>query len=108
MGGSKEMKKLYFLSTSLLTLLIFGTINSPQAQITRITIAYSSLGPTQTNLWVSKEARLFDKYGLDVTLVLMGGGLRTIQSLIAGDISFPQGGGEAVLVGNLKGAGTSI
>ncbi|MBI4524367.1 MAG: ABC transporter substrate-binding protein [Deltaproteobacteria bacterium] len=66
------------------------------------------MSPTQTNLWISKEAGLFDKYGLDVTLVLIGGGLRTIQSLIAGDVSFAQGGGEAVLVANLKGADTAI
>ncbi len=108
MGGSKKMKKLYFLSTSLLTLLIFGTINSLQAQITKISIAYPALSPAYTNLWVSKEAGLFDKYGLDVTLVLMGGGLRITQSLIAGDISFAGGGGEAALVANLKGADTTI
>ena len=101
------MKKQYVIPASFL-ILLFVWNNSSQAQITRISIAYSALSPTQTNLWVSKEAGLFDKYGLDVTLVLIGGGLRTIQSLIAGDISFAQAGGEAGVVANLKGADTTI
>src|SRR3990170_721999 len=101
------MKKLYVISACFLVLLFAGN-NSSHAQLTRISIAYPALSPAYTNLWVSKEAGLFDKYGLDVTLVLMGGGLRITQSLIAGDISFAGGGGEAVLVANLKGADTTI
>ena len=101
------MKKQYVIPASFL-ILLFVWNNSSQAQITRISIAYPAFNPAQTNLWISKEAGLFEKYGLDVNLVFVDGTLRTIQSLIAGDISFAQGGGEAVLVANLKGAETTI
>ena len=101
------MKKQYVIPASFLVFLLVWN-NSSQAQITRISIAYAALAPTHTILWVSKEAGLFDKYGLAVSPVLVAGTLRTTQSLIAGDISFAAGGGEAGLVANLKGADTTI
>ena len=87
---------------------VFVWTDTTAAQNTRISIAYSALSPPLTNLWISQEARLFEKYGLDVTLVLVNGGLRTIQSLIAGDVFFAGGGGETSLVANLQGADTTI
>ncbi|MBI4527332.1 MAG: ABC transporter substrate-binding protein [Deltaproteobacteria bacterium] len=102
------MKRPYSFSATIFFLLLFIWHNSSQARTEKITIGYSALGPTQTSIWIPKESRSFEKYGLDVTLVLINGGLRTIQSLIAGDISFAHAGGEAALVANLKGADTTI
>ena len=102
------MKKPYIVATFTLGVLAFAWINSSQARMEKITIGYSALGPTQTSIWIPKESRLFEKYGLDVTLVLMNGGLMTMQSLIAGDISFAHAGGEVGLVANLKGADSTI
>ncbi len=102
------MKKRCVISAFLLTVLLFVWNDRSQARMEKIAIGYSALGPTQTSIWIPKEARLFDKYGVDVTPVLIGGSLRTTQSLIAGDISFAHDGGEAGLVANLKGADTTI
>jgi ABC-type nitrate/sulfonate/bicarbonate transport system substrate-binding protein len=37
-------------------------------------------------IWVAKEGRLFDKHGLDLNLVYISGGPRSIMSLIGGSV----------------------
>jgi NitT/TauT family transport system substrate-binding protein len=54
---------------------------------------------------VAEEKKLFQKYGIEPeVIVLGGGGARGVSSLIAGDIQFSTGGGDAVVRASAQGA----
>ena len=52
----------------------------------RIYTAYFSPAPGASSvIWVAKEARLFEKHGLDVAPVLIPSSVRTLQAMLAGE-----------------------
>jgi hypothetical protein len=51
----------------------------------KIRIGYPSLSFRQSNVWVAKEMKLFDKYGLEVEPIFLRGGQMATQALVAGD-----------------------
>jgi ABC-type nitrate/sulfonate/bicarbonate transport system substrate-binding protein/LysM repeat protein len=80
--------------------------DGPASQgLKKIAIAYSSISPSQSPIWVTYEAGLFRKYGLDVEMIFIESGSRTVQTLISGDVAAAQVGGAPVVQSNLKGSG---
>jgi hypothetical protein len=72
-------------------------------------VAYISDSPASASAyWVAQDAGFFKKHGLDVDLIFINGSTRAIQSLIAGDVSFSSGAGNAVINGKLAGADIAI
>ena len=70
-------------------LLALLTAWSSEAQPTRpqqLKVAISTTEPHNLPLWVAKEKKLFDKYGLDVELIFVSGGTLVAQMLAAGEI----------------------
>lgn len=51
----------------------------------KIRIGYPSLSFRQSNVWVAKEMKLFEKYGLEVEPIFLRGGQMATQALVAGD-----------------------
>ena len=75
----------------------------------RLRIGLSSISATNGSVWVAEERGLFRKYGADVEVIIIGGGgARVVSSLLAGDIHFSVGGGEASIRSQLKGVETVI
>jgi len=58
--------------------------------------------------WVAKEAKLFEKYGLDLNLVYISGGPRSIMSLIGGSVQFVNHSGMPALEAFQRGADTAL
>jgi NitT/TauT family transport system substrate-binding protein len=60
----------------------------PLAAQTRqqVRVAVSTATPHNTPLWVAKDKKIFEKYGLDVQLIFVGGGALVAQMLAAGEI----------------------
>src|SRR3954470_11695710 len=54
----------------------------------KVTIAYSSVSGDFLPLWVTFEAGLFAKHGLDVELTYIASGTTTMQSLLANEVQF--------------------
>jgi NitT/TauT family transport system substrate-binding protein len=71
----------------------------------RIAIAYSAISPSQSPAWVAYEQGLFKKYGLDVQLIFIEAGSRTVQTLVSGDVAAAQVAGTSVMQSNLQGSG---
>jgi NitT/TauT family transport system substrate-binding protein len=70
----------------------------------RINTAYISTTPgTSTVIQVAKETRLFDKHGIDATVIFISGSVRGIQSILAGEIPIGEGGGPALASARLAG-----
>ena len=70
----------------------------------RIYTAYFSPAPgASAVIWVAKEARLFEKYGLDVAPVLIPSSVRTLQAMLAGESAIAESAGPAVASARLAG-----
>ncbi|MGH7796754.1 MAG: ABC transporter substrate-binding protein [Candidatus Binatia bacterium] len=71
----------------------------------RVRIGLSSISATSGSIWVAEENGLFKKHGLDAEVIIIGGGAaRVVSSLVAGEIQFSVGGGDAVIRAALRGA----
>jgi NitT/TauT family transport system substrate-binding protein len=79
---------------------------TPAAQpLKKIAIAYSGISASQSPAWVAYEHGLFKKYGLDVQLIFIEAGSRTVQTLVSGDVAAAQVAGASVMQSNLQGSG---
>jgi NitT/TauT family transport system substrate-binding protein len=71
----------------------------------KVRIGLSSISATSGSIWVAEEKGLFKKHGLDAEVIIIGGGAsRVVSSLVAGEIQFSVGGGDAVIRAALRGA----
>jgi NitT/TauT family transport system substrate-binding protein len=68
------------------------------AQTKRIAAGYSAISATQTGFYLAKDAKIFDKYGLNVDPVYVAGGSRMAQAIIAGEFALALAGGNIVNV----------
>ncbi|HWH79982.1 MAG TPA: hypothetical protein VNT76_21520, partial [Candidatus Binatus sp.] len=72
----------------------------------RINASYGAISGSMAPIWVAKEARLFDKQGLDLNLVYIPGGPRSIMSLIGNSVQFVNHSGMPALEAYQRGADT--
>ena len=70
----------------------------------KINTAYISTTPgSSTVLQVAKDARIFEKHGIDATVIFISGSVRGIQSILAGEIPIGEGGGPGLASARLAG-----
>ncbi len=82
----------------------FALVASQASAAERIYTAYFSPAPGGSSvIWVAKEARLFDKHGLDVAPVLIPSSVRTLQAVLAGESAIAESAGPAVVSARLAG-----
>jgi ABC-type nitrate/sulfonate/bicarbonate transport system substrate-binding protein len=89
-------------SAAIFALLVFCQFPA-QAQ-TKMTVAYSSIGPMATGVWMAKESGAFEKYGLQADIILITSGPVSVQSLIGGDLQVVSAASNAVVNAILNGA----
>ena len=91
-------------------LVVIGLLTSAIAGAQeRLRVGLSSVSATQGAMWVAEERGLFKKYGIDPEVIVIGGGASlVVSSLLAGEIQFSVGGGDAVIRAALKGADTVL
>jgi NitT/TauT family transport system substrate-binding protein len=87
------MNKELIVFVVLLASLIHGPLH---AQTKRIAVAYSAISATQSGFYLAKDAKIFEKHGLDVDPVYVAGGSRVSQTVIAGEFAVALAGGNIV------------
>jgi ABC-type nitrate/sulfonate/bicarbonate transport system substrate-binding protein len=85
-----------------LAFVLFTWASSSNAE--KLRVAYPTLGPGSTPSWVALEAGFWKKNGLDVELILLGGGARMLPALISGSVDVILGSDTGVTLANLQGA----
>src|SRR3972149_3505812 len=60
----------------------------------KLTVGWSAVAGSQAPLWITKEAGLFSKYGIDAFLIYLDGGSKAAQAMLAGDVPLAEVGGE--------------
>ena len=86
------------------TLLYFSNTPSAFAQLTRLKTSYSALTANMAAYWLAKDAKIFEKHGLSVDVVLIESGVTTVQALTAGETQIAMGGGTVAVTSNLAGS----
>jgi NitT/TauT family transport system substrate-binding protein len=71
---------------------------------TKMRVAYSSIGPMATGVWMAKESGAFEKYGIQADIILVTAGPIAVQSLIGGDLHAVSAASNAVINAILNGA----
>lgn len=69
-----------------------------------VRVAYSAISGAMGPLWVAHDLGIFNRYGLDVQLLYIGGGSVVTQALLSGDVQFVRLGANAVVQASLRGA----
>src|SRR5215470_9142721 len=70
----------------------------------KLNTSYISTAPgSSTVIQVAKDVRIFDKYGLDATVIFISGSIRGIQAILAGEIPIGEGGGPGLASAKLAG-----
>jgi len=94
-----------FLAVLLLVLLSGPVIvRSGESGKEQISVAYASISPSMSGIWMAKEIGAFDRHGLNVDLVYISSGATAIQGLVGGSVHAALGASNAVLAAILKGA----
>ncbi len=78
------------------------------AKLEKLTIGWSAIAGSQAPFWITKEAALFEKNGIDVTMIYVDGGSKATQAMISGDMPIAQVGGNAPVVARLRGADITL
>lgn len=76
-------KQRRFFASLCFALLVCST-EAPAAE--RLRVAFPSLGIALSPSWVTLDKGLWRKYGLDVELILLSGGARTVPALLSGSV----------------------
>jgi NitT/TauT family transport system substrate-binding protein len=93
----------------LAVIMFFVLSPSPALGLDKIRIGLSSVSALHGAVWVAEEKGLFKKHGMEPEVIVIGGGAaRGVSALIAGDIQFLSGAGDAVINANLRGADVII
>jgi ABC-type nitrate/sulfonate/bicarbonate transport system substrate-binding protein len=71
---------------------------------TKMTVAYSSIGPMAAGVWMAKESGAFEKYGIQADILLITSGPVSVQALIGGDLHVVSAASNAVINAILNGA----
>jgi ABC-type nitrate/sulfonate/bicarbonate transport system substrate-binding protein len=75
------------------------------AEKTKLTLGYSTTGPTAVGLWLTKDIGAFEKYGVDPTLIFISSSPVMVPALIGGDVQAAIAGANAVIAAVVGGAG---
>jgi NitT/TauT family transport system substrate-binding protein len=82
---------------------------APLSAQEKLRVGLSSVSATNGSIWAAEDKGLFRKHGLDVEVIVVGGGgARVVSSLVAGDLHFSVGGGEGSVRSQIRGADTVI
>ena len=79
-------------------------VAQPSLAADKLNTAYISTTPgASTVLQVAKDTRIFEKHGIDATVIFISGSVRGIQSILAGEILIGEGGGPGLASARLAG-----
>jgi NitT/TauT family transport system substrate-binding protein len=90
----------------LLTIAVTNSSLAQSSRLPQLQLAVSTATPHNTPLWVAKDKKIFDKYGVDVQMIFVMGGALVSQMLAAGEIQVAANAPAALV--SLIAGGTDI
>jgi NitT/TauT family transport system substrate-binding protein len=74
----------------------------------KVVADFGGVSGFQSASWVAKDLKLFEKHGIDVDLVMITGGARSVAALLGGSTQFATGSGTAPLQAYARGSDVVI
>jgi NitT/TauT family transport system substrate-binding protein len=74
------------------------------AELRKLSLGYSTVGPSGIGLWMAKEIGAFEKYGVNADLIFISSGPVVVQALIGGDLHGGLAATNAVISAVMAGA----
>lgn len=74
----------------------------------KIIFGWSAISGAQAVPWITKDAGLFEKHGLDTTLLFLDGGSKAIQTLLSGEVPVVLGAGNSAVAARVRGGDVSL
>ena len=93
------------LQTLLIVALLLSASAPSRAGAEVFRVGYPSLATGFAASWVTADKGIWKKHGLDVELIFLRGGSRTVAALIGGSVDFILGSDLGITTGILQGAG---
>jgi ABC-type nitrate/sulfonate/bicarbonate transport system substrate-binding protein len=84
------------------------TLFSTARAADKIVVDFGGVSGFQGASWVAEDLLLFEKYGLNVDLVMITGGARSVAALLGGSTHFATGSGTATLQADARGSDVVI
>lgn len=75
-----------------------------QEKLEKFRFVHLEFSGSQAAPFIARQARAFEKYGLDVEIIRIGGSSRVVQAMMAGEIKMAHVGAATVVEANLSGA----
>jgi ABC-type nitrate/sulfonate/bicarbonate transport system substrate-binding protein len=98
------MKLRPFFALVMIAVLAFSSTGSAA----QLRVSYPDIGPSSVFLWAARDRGYFAKYGLDVDLVYIAGGLLTLQALLGKNLDVAAVAGEIVVQNAARGGNIAI
>ncbi|MBI4319582.1 MAG: ABC transporter substrate-binding protein [Chloroflexi bacterium] len=74
----------------------------------KVKVAYTAVSGNYVPVWIAKQEKLFEKYGLDVDLTFISSTTTAIQALIAGEVPIVHGSAVPMIAASLGGNDAQI
>src|SRR2546430_7174468 len=87
---------------------VFWSSHAFAQQLDTLNVSYASVTGSRIPLWIAKDASLFEKYGLNVNLVVIAAGNAAIGALSGGDVEVLGAPGTTTMVSAAKGLPVAI
>src|SRR4030095_13033836 len=81
------MRIFRFAPLLLIFLAVTQIVEAAEAPKEKISVAYASISPSMSGIWMAKEIGAFDRQGLGVELVYISSGATAIQALVGGSVT---------------------
>jgi len=92
----------------ILAALVVVLLSGRAQAVDRIVADFGGVSGFQSGTWAAKDLKIFDKYGLDVELVMITGGARSMAALLGGSTQFATGSATAPLLARARGSDVTI
>ena len=91
-----------FIFSALLLIGLTPRLLSAQG-LKKVSLPFSPIGLSSLPLFVANDARLYEKYGIDVDVIFVGASSALFQSMLSGAADMAGSGGPAVISNVLRG-----
>ena len=85
-------------------LLLFSPDRLAAQKLEKMRVGYNAITGSNSALWISKEAGLTAKNGLDVDFIYIESGSRIMQAMVAGDLRLGNTGSGPSIQAHARGA----
>jgi NitT/TauT family transport system substrate-binding protein len=85
-----------------------AVISGPLHAADKLVADYGGHAGFQSAVWVAKDLKIFDKYGLDVEVIMITGSARSVAALMGGSTQFATGSATGPLAAAVKGSDIKI